>query len=85
MAVPQSKTLACGALLPLIQVTITLVDRETGATVVPIALRSVIRRVTLYPEENASVQKGLGFTRVTQLSGGGITFRPMLLNARSGL
>ena len=85
MVVPQSKPLACGALLPLIQVTITLVDRETGATVVPTALRSVIRRVTLYPEENASVQKGLGFTRVTQLSGGGITFRPMLLNARSGL
>ena len=60
-------------------------DRETGATVVPSARRSVMRRVTLNPEENASVQKGLGFTGVTQLSAGGITFRTVLLNARSGL
>ena len=60
-------------------------DRETGATVVPTAPRSVTRRVTLNPEENASVQKGLGFTGVTQLSVGGITFRTVLLNARSGL
>ena len=60
-------------------------DRETGATVVPTARRSVMRRVTLNPEENASVQKGLGFTGVTQLSVGGITFRTVLLNARSGL
>jgi len=57
------------------------VDRETGATVVPTARRSVMRRVTLNPEENASVQKGLGFTGVTQLSVGGITFRTVLLNA----
>jgi len=57
------------------------VDRETGATVVPTARRSVMRRVTLNPEESASVQKGLGFTGVTQLSVGGITFRTVLLNA----
>lgn len=56
-------------------------DRETGATVVPTALRSVMTRVTLNPEENASVQRSLGFTGVTQLSGGGITFRIVLLNA----
>ena len=60
-------------------------DRETGATVVPTAPRSVMRRVTLNPEENASVQKGPGFTGVTRLSGGGIIFRTVQLNARSGL
>ena len=60
-------------------------DRETGATVVPTARRSVMRRVTLNPEESASVQKGQGFTGVTQLSVGGITFRTVLLNARFGL
>merc|ERR1719300_2303925 len=38
-AVPQSKTLDCGALLPLIQATITLADKETGATVILLALR----------------------------------------------
>ena len=60
-------------------------DRETGATVVPTAPRSVTRRVTLNHEENASVQRSLWFTGVTQLSGGGITFRTVLLNARFGL
>lgn len=55
--------------------------RETGDIVVLTVLRFVMRKVTLNPEGNVSALNSQGFTRVTQSSGGGITFKTVLLNA----